>query len=416
MKDMEAINLAVIQKKYAFTGPFADINFGDYAMLINNIYDLNINECTIFSYDTNFSKSIKEDYLDSMNINILEVGLIEKEIDKKNITPFEILNLVDNKKAIYEEIDKIDTLIVNGGGYFNGLWSMPHRIGRLTKIIVPILIANQLNKEIIFTGNGYGPFGKDDEFFSTVFNILKNVRYGSRDDLYSPVWLNKLGVRSDLVEVIPDDLLIVNSKLKTMPLNFSVQSNKYIVMETYLSVDYLKENIDVIKNFSESMKHNYNLDIVFLPLNLEHGGMDQALYLKEELNNYEFVDIRETGYLPIQDAGNIIHNAELVICSRYHALVFALSNKTPVLSVLKEVMESNKYYYNKNFGVMRQVFNDLTVHEHMYLAENYIDSLKHIKNNFAEIIKYQKDKYDDIKFDENIIAQNEIRKLYLSGK
>lgn len=413
---MEVINVAIKQKRYAFTGPFADINFGDYAMLINNIYDLNINECTIFSYDTHFSKSIKEDYLDSIDINILEVNLIEKEIDKKNITPFEILNFVKNKGTLYDEIDKIDTLIVNGGGYFNGLWSMPHRIERLTKIIVPILIANQLNKEIIFTGNGYGPFGEDEEFFSTIFNVLKNVSYGSRDNLYSPVWLNKLGVKSNSVELVPDDLLIVNSKLKNMPQKFDIQSNKYIVMETYLSIDYLKENIDSIKSFSEVIKQNYNMDIVFLPLNLEHGGMNQALYLKEELDNYEFVDIRKTGYLPIQDAGNIIHNAELVICSRYHALVFALSNKTPVISVLKEVMQSNKYYYNKNFGVLRQVFDKLTIHEHMYLAENYIESLDHIKNNFAEIIKYQKNNYNDTKFDENIITQGEVREAYLSRK
>lgn len=413
---MEAINVADKQKKYAFTGPFADINFGDYAMLIINIYDLNIKECTIFSYDTHFSESIKKDYLDSVEIKIFEVDLFDKSIDKNNITPFEVLNLVKNKKNIYEEIDKIDTLIVNGGGYFNGLWSMPHRIEKLTKIIVPILMANQLNKEIIFTGNGYGPFGEDEEFFSSIFNVLKNVSYGSRDNLYSPIWLNKLGVRSESIELIPDDLLIVNSKLKNLPLNFYLQSNNYIVMETYLSLDYLKENIHLIKSFSEYLKEKHNLDIVFLPLNLEHGGMDQALYLKGELNNFEFVDIRETGYLPIQDAENIIHNAELVICSRYHALVFALSNKTPVISVLKEVMENKKYYYNKNFGVMRQVFENMPIHEHLYLADDYIKSLEYIQNHFEEIIQYQKNNYLDEKFDFNIITLDKIRKAYLSRK
>ena len=46
-----------------FIGPFGDSNFGDYAMLINDVMDINEKKITIFTYDNDNTKNICDFYL-----------------------------------------------------------------------------------------------------------------------------------------------------------------------------------------------------------------------------------------------------------------------------------------------------------------------------------------------------------------
>ncbi|SFE55461.1 polysaccharide pyruvyl transferase family protein [Alteribacillus iranensis] len=404
-------------KRIAITGPFADVNFGDYAMLINNIYDLDIKDITLFSYDNDFLRTIREDYLNDYNVNIVEVKLKNENSncikDEYTLMPIEILSMISNYDELREKIEDIDVLIVNGGGYFNGLWSMPHRIVRLIKIISPILVANQLNKKIMFTGNSYGPFAKDSEFFATLFNALSNVTFGCRDNLYSPMWARQVGVKDIGIKNIPDDLFLINDRILAQQITTSVKSKDYIVMETYLPLDFIKENINYFKDFSNKIFERYGLEIVFLPLNLEHGGMQQGVYLNEVLDNYEYVDITKKGYLPIQDAVEIIRNAKLVVSSRYHALVVALGTETPTISVLKDVMGDKRYYYNKNCGMLRHALNGTDFDERFYLRLDYLETLDFITENFNEIVEEQKKNYNS-RYISNIEFLKAVRKEYLN--
>ena len=47
------------------------------------------------------------------------------------------------------------------------------------------------------------------------------------------------------------------------------------------------------------MKHYYDLDVVFLPLNIGNGGTDQGRFLKERIPQLILVDYSDKGYLPI---------------------------------------------------------------------------------------------------------------------
>lgn len=115
------------------------------------------------------------------------------------------------------------------------------------------------------------------------------------------------------------------------------------------------------------MDADHGCDVIFLPLHLGGGGVDQALLLSDELG-LPWVDIRETGYLPIEDAAALIEDAELVISGRYHALVLALAAGTPVLSVIREVAGDLGYYYSKNAGVLRVSRPTAAVRELDYLV------------------------------------------------
>jgi len=400
--------------KIAFSGPFGDINFGDYGMVVNNIFDFDVKNIVLFTYNIEFSNFIKGEYLNDYNIETLEVITDNIKGDGEYAyTPIELLNLTKNVEKIKESLENVEVLVINGGGYFNGLWSMSHRIERLVKIMIPALAASELNIPIVFTGNSYGPFGNHSEFFASFFSSLKNVSFATRDQLYSQMWFNQLGIKQDL-DFIPDDLLLINSNINNYENKIKIQSEEYIIIETYLPVEYLKKNLNVFRKFSNYVNKELGYKIVFLPLNIDHGGVDQGVFLKRNLEELEFIDITDIGYLPIQDAASIIKNAKLIISSRYHSLVLALANKTPVISVLKEVMGDNRYYYNKNSGVLRQVFNGQAFDERYFLQEDYITALHFIIENYDEIVNYQSKSFESSIYSENMGKLNQRRQKYIN--
>lgn len=395
--------------KIGFAGPFADVNFGDYAMVVNNIYDLNIGSMALFTYNSDFTRLIAGRYLAGYKVKLVEVqfrGTFDVSMEYKHgiITPIDLLHNISNYDELTSEISKLDVLMVSGGGYFNSLWMMPHRIEKLFKIMAPILIANQLNKKIVFAGNGYGPFinDKDADQIGCMLGVLKNAVFGSRDELYSPMWAKKAGI--DKLVFLPDDLLIANKKLGATACQCRAGKGKYMVMETYLPLEYLKTHINSIKRHLDDIYRRHGLSVLFMPFNLGDGGMNQALYLDTQLNHFKYYDIDPIGYLPVQDAMALIKNAALVVCSRYHALVVALAVGTPVVSVLRDVLGDKRYSYNKNHGVLRQLLRGVSYDERCYMRLDYIDALQYISADYENIIKKQND-------DRSISYQGNISRL-----
>src|SRR5690554_5850932 len=111
------------KQRIGVTGPISEVNFGDYAMFVNNFYDISADEITIFSYNKGFSQKIVNDYLNNMNITNIEVKLAEKKkIQEEELkpkvgflpfnsptdTPIDILYRVENIEEIRDAISKID--------------------------------------------------------------------------------------------------------------------------------------------------------------------------------------------------------------------------------------------------------------------------------------------------------------------
>lgn len=400
-------------QKIAFTGPFGDTNFGDYGMLVNNIYDIGCENIVLFTHDKNFSKVIQEAYLEDYSLEVVDIIMSDYErAEGYAYTPIEIIELIENKEEIIDNLRDVDVLIVNGGGYFNGFWSKLPRLSKLMKIIAPILIANQLNKKIVFTGNSLGPFDDEKGFFATIFGSLNNTSFAARDNLYSKMWFHQLGIEEE-VTFIPDDLLFINERITDKPNKLTINSNDYIVLETFLSEKYIIENLETFKNFVKVMKEEHHLSVVFLPLNLNDGGGDQGELLKEKIPELELIDINETGYLPLQDAVSIISKAKLVMSSRYHALVIALANKVPIMSVLRERMGAKRYYYNKNSGLIRQVFNNLNLDESFVLKNDFAVALDFVANHFDELIDYQNKLIRSAEYQNNLEKLNNLREIHL---
>ncbi|VYU41645.1 hypothetical protein [Clostridium tertium] len=422
--------------RIGFTGPISEINFGDYAMFINNVYDIGIKNITIFSYNKEFSENIIKDYFNGFNISLVEVELLEKKYDevkedkKKSIpkvgilpfnhpteTPIDILYRIKNLYEIRKYIKEIDLLIVSGGGYFNHLWNNSlWRSDMLKKIVAPMIIAKQFNKKIIFTANSFGPFDQSEEFFNYLFNYLKNTTFAVRDRMYSRGYLERINIESSQIKFLPDDLYIINEDIIKLPSKNNLDINrlgKYIAVEIYLSLDDIKKYISDIKRFSDNIYARYGLSIVFIPFDFERGGMWQCDYLKENLKNFYFYDINKTGYMPIQDLYKIIKNAEMVLCTRYHALVLSVGYDIPVVNIIKKVCDDNRYYFNKNYGLLEYAFDGLEFNEMDYIKIDFLETLKYIENNFYDIIKKQKEIYKSNIYNYNKKNLKKIRKEYL---
>lgn len=374
-----------------FTGPYSDVNFGDYAMLVNNVYTIGIEDVTLFVYDRPFLEKISHRYFSEHRVKMVEVRMTRSKLDAMEpigfTTPAEMLAAVENLNEIREAITDLDVLYVNGGGYLNSLWARPHRFERLIQIIVPALVAETLNVPIKFTANGYGPFRGDEEMFASIFGFLQNAQLGVRDSILSPYWLSRVGVNQERVADLPDDLLLIEESLSS---DVPLIDDDYVIIETYLPMEYLEREIGAFEAFVETMRDEYDCHVLFLPFHLGHGGVDQGEFLAGRIPNLEVFDITDRGFLPIEDAVSLVRQAKLVVSSRYHAVILALGTGTPIISVLKDVLGDKQYYHGKNVGALRGVLSGAKLRLEDYFFTDYAAALRTASRDFLELTGRQR--------------------------
>lgn len=337
--------------RYGITGPYCDVNYGDYAMLPNNLAAFPEPPSVVFSFDEAFTRTVLDEYDLAADARHHEVVVREsaREIPLgRAATPLELLRHVDDLEGLREHLSALDLVVVNGGGYVNDLWAQPHRVQRLLAILAPAIVAAQMGKRVAFTANGYGPFVESAEFFASVLGRMKEATFTCRDALGSAQWLRRLGLRDADIALAPDDLMVMEATVARRTPSVERPANPYIVVETYRPVEELEENMAAIT----SLQRDLDADVVLLPMNLAHGGEDQAAALASMLPRATAYPIRDRGLLPIEDALHLISGAAFTATDRYHGLVSALAGDAPVTSVIRSVRGSLDYYYRKNAGVL----------------------------------------------------------------
>ena len=391
--------------KFAITGPLADKNLGDYGMFINNLYDLGAeHEYTVFSYSSDFVKSLKKDFLDDFDIDFIDVKLKQKDVEqlsfksklrklKRQIlsqeleiypTPLQVVNRCENYAQIKQAIAEIDVLVVSGGGYFNDLWYTWRRSDDLIKIIIPIFFAAFMKKKIVFTANGYGPFDVSKQFYSMLFAETKNAYIGCRDEKLSPNYLADLNVKE--ISFLPDDLYLVNNAL--MRSNAADGRGKYIILELYGNMTDLKQNINKLNAIVDFFASKATKTI-FMPFDIDQTTKS---YLKESITSTSFEFYEYDNYLKLDDAISMIKNAELVICNRYHALVLSVTTKTPVINIIKPVGDY-RYYYNKNAGLLDNAFGSENIDYNDFISESLQQVYEVIAGDFDNMLNTQNTLY-----------------------
>ncbi len=417
-------------RNIGFTGPFSDANLGDYAMMVNTVYDWVTKEdrVTLFTYDHLFVERIQEDYLSDYDLTLCQVrvapeqGQMSKwqqilrriggEANRKPAAiPIDLLNRLENSRELYLAIAPLDLLVVTGGGYFNHYWSSGDRKEDLWAILIPMLIANQFGKKIIFAGNTFGPFDESTEFFFSFFQMFGNIQFAVRDTVYSRAHLLRLGIGPETIQYVPDDLLFLHPTLKGKRPRGTLPTQPYLVMEWYYPFSLLEEYKQELLQFQKEMKSRYGLSTVFLPFAPEEGGMDQGRCLQEFGLEMELYDWSTFGYLPVEDAVALLSHAQLVVCNRYHALVLAIGERVPVVQVLKDVCSDKRYYYSKSYGVLKEVFRGNAFDEREYLKTSLPGALEEIVAHYPLIQQSQKRRYQE-EYPKNMKYLQSLRRNY----
>lgn len=388
-----------------FTGPFGDSNYGDYAMFVNDVYALNIQEFMVFTYNEDFLGLMKRNYFASHSITecVVDVDYDYKEYyteqyhteyDIEVDTPIEIRSYIRNIDEIESKISRITALVVCGGGYFNHAWNAKHRKKKLLSILAVILAADTMHKKIFFLGNTYGPFDGSIGLFSNFFNSLVYVQMNTRDDLYSIPNLRRIGFMRE-VQIVPDDLYFLSTELK-MKLEEMWLPNRYVIIECYLSVNEMKKHLLKVQEFVNFMKNFYGLYTLFLPLDRKWGGEYQGEFLRKNINDIMIVPV-DQGFVSIEMLNQIVSHAEIILCQRYHLFLTALTHNIPCVQALKEVCGNRRYYYSKAKGLLRQVFANQLISEEAFLVFDFWEGLQSVKDNYEKIVALQKTFYNAYK-------------------
>lgn len=377
-------------------GAFGDANFGDYAMLVNNIYTIRPDETIVFTYNETLMENLLKTYLKAHAVSavIIKTAYTYEAVygDNYNVqyddgvlVPMQILRYISNEKQVREAVRKIDVLFVCGGGYFNRVWNANHRKGKLLSVLGPILIASEEHKKIVFGGNTFGPFDESSEFFQSILLPLRNVVYAVRDDVYSAANLRRLGI-GEKITLLPDDLYFLHEDFLFLKPEIKMAlPERYIILELYCSLDEIKKNRVHIKSFVDSISQKYGLKTVFVALDKEYGGERQGQEL-EGLPNCMVWQFGNEPYRKVEDILHIVRRAKLVLCQRYHMFLFAIASNIPAYQILKDVCGDKRYYYAKSSGMLRQVFRNQVYTDGLFLVPDIVEGLHEIIVHYEEII------------------------------
>ena len=389
------------KNRVGYVGPFCDNNFGDFGMLVNDVYDIGASDILLFSYNEKVTNNIIATYLaDIEHVKLCNVKIRKKEIiqtgkhykveyDKYDESPLEIICEVENVESIEQEVMALKALIVTGGGWLNDVWCAKHRKDRLKAIMTPVLLAAKHNIPVIYMGNTYGPFKRCKNFFMNFFSFFyQNSVFACRDDYNSILNMKSCGIEK--IHSIPDDLYFLNRKLvmekPTDCVSNYIENGPYMIIENYLSLDELECNLSKLQMFVNYMEKVYNLRVLFLPLGDGYGGSYQAEFLKKHIENLDIWIIEEDVLPRICDIETLIKNAQFVLCQRYHMLVRCLANNIPVRQVLKDVCGDKNYYYTKAMGILSKIFNRGDIEEKIFLGLDFWNELVNVQENYKKYI------------------------------
>ena len=63
------------------------------------------------------------------------------------------------------------------------------------------------------------------------------------------------------------------------------------MLEAYQQLDVIQSSeLDAIKYFVKDMKRSYDLDLVFLPINIGNSGTNQGRFSKERISEMILID------------------------------------------------------------------------------------------------------------------------------
>ncbi len=399
--------------KVGFVGAFCTANFGDWAMLVNNIKDIEPDEITVFCYNKKFPRDYVISACKNIQISFVDVELCEKEYKSKDFSPLSCVKSLSNYDILKKAVSDLDALCVSGGGYFDDNWCS--RGDKFYKLAAPIVLARDLGVRTIFTAQGICPVAGLIGPMRLLFNYLdRSTPVALRDDYCSPLYAQEVFAQKLRTFQLPDDLLFINNELIKYDFDSGEddRNQNYCVFVIHDKIEELVENRETICQIANLLKSKYDLSICLMPFDLIHYGYDQCKIVNEWLPDSSIISAVEASEGTISQVRATINGARFVVTTRYHPVVLAVAGKVPLFVKMQKIMNSSEYYYNKFHGLFEKTIG--TVDEKNYFVSSWDDIYQMVSNSLEELIGYQNNMYNSKTYDLNMSILHKQRKSYFA--
>ncbi len=350
---------------------------GDEAMFICNLERYKKLDFRVVSSSRSLTHS-KKDFLEVYDIYITNFLTFVWLVFISLICKFTSFNFFPRRfKPTVKELIASHLVHISGGGNIASFWP-----GHIYYRCLVIFLAHLYNIPVIMTSQTIGPLSTHIHKLTLAYCLNKVAFIGVRDQEYSFNQLDAIGVHNPEIIVMPDDTTFLG-----VPEVIPVIFNQDGIIKVGLSLHSWTKDFSI---FARAIEHlvraHTNIHFYLIPHYFDNQNNIDIDYMEkivanvpsERVHAFKFSDIFNAGdinNIPKQIKA-ITSQMDIVISSRYHGLVFALSSEVPVLAI-----NYDEYYTAKNNGVLEQYFHDFLQYNIQYAdmsPENFLNKFEHI--------------------------------------
>lgn len=413
--------------KLVITNGWSDLNAGDSAIIMSIIKRFEM------EFNDEFSVKIlselhekNEFYIDSIDkikevFPSIQIELVSspfyKVYDGKRSSRLkEIISLLSNfsklffvklnKGAYTRAILEADVIVSKGGHFLHdrrGVNSIIH----LFKCLYPIMIANRLNKDYYFMAQSIGPFFEDTLLSrinkSFVKHYLNNSNGISVREEVSFNAMKKMDISAKLLYKTSDYGFLVNKIHYGSEKKLNDIIDKYMVItlrqHKYKHPDGESNYLNTIKELSNFVFENYNIKTLVIPHVKGPNDFENDVIITQKFESILTYDekkhfIFNYEYLHAKELVELYSNAEVLIGTRFHSVIFGLCSSIPSIAISYSGYKANimKQFEMDEFMINIEEVNDSNLgalkNQIISLIENNIYYRKKIDERLKVVTEY----------------------------
>lgn len=258
-----------------------------------------------------------------------------------------------------------------------------------------LLITKVFNKKVILTSQTIGPFNKIDLQIAKVLFDQASV-IGIRSKINPQDFFNDLNIsQSKLISMLDSAYTRQNNKNKKKPRNYFL-----VGLSIHEWQNSSKKTRQLINSLIKKIRKKYQIRIILIPHHLTiNGAGDDMTFMSKMLSSAKinrktwslFCQKISKHTVPANLIKSITSKVDLLITSRYHGLVFALSQNVPAIA-----LNYDRYYQIKNNGILEMIYDNnsqnysIELQDENALLNMFAKCDQLLRNNFQEKAKLAK--------------------------
>lgn len=307
------------------------------------------------------------------------VGIVEQAKRWKHL-PF--LKYSPESRICFELIRDQDLIHILGGGNLNSIFPV-----QLYSRALIMLLAKVLGKPVLVTGQTIGPLDSptDREAARCALNAVEVITV--RDSGVSPSLIKELGISHPQLHIGLDDAYFIEgSPSSALDPFWLSRTPGRMPLRVGVSVHLNDDTVplrQVLAHALNELALSTPIEVYFIPHIVMSQDTRRDVPFMRDISTRLSTDIPQRA-ITCQDlmkhpepakerlVKSLTAAMDVVVATRYHALVFALSSGVPVLA-----LNSGEYYNGKNLGLLEMVFEDRAGDYALDLSREFSVELDH---------------------------------------